>query len=253
VLFGIQLRDPVASLTHLFGFVAALYFTALFWRLGHGNRGRQLGVVCFGLSMCLLYGASSSYHAVLGPPGLINFLRRLDHSAIYVLIAGTYTPIYVALLRGRLRVGMLVLMWSLAAVGIVCKWALPFGAYRITVTLYVLMGWTGLASVISLVRAAGWRPIALGVLGGVFYTIGAVCDALKWPVIYPGVVRPHEVLHIFDLFGTFVHVVFIIRYVVPFRGVPRIPFDPGELAQSPGDTSATPDTVTTLTPLGTES
>jgi hemolysin III len=215
-LFGLPLRDPVAALTHLLGFVAAVYFTALFWRLARADRGRRLSVLCFGLSMCLLYGASSAYHAVLRPQALIDFFRRLDHSAIYVLIAGTYTPIYAVLLRGGTRARMLALMWGLAAAGILCKWLLPIGAYELSVALYVGMGWAGLLSVVALVRAAGLKAIALGTLGGVFYTIGAVCDALRWPVLYPGYVRPHEVLHIFDLFGTFVHVIFMVRYVLPF-------------------------------------
>jgi len=216
VFEGVQLRDPVASLTHLFGFLAALYFTGLLWRLARGDRRRQLGVGIFGLSMCLLYFASSTYHALLRPPSLINFFQRLDHSAIYILIAGTYTPIYMVLLPRPLRTRLLLLMWALAVVGIVCKWLLPMGAYELSVGLYVSMGWTGLLSAVALVRAIGWRATAFGVLGGVFYTIGGICDALKWPVIYPGVVRPHEVLHVFDLFGTFVHVIFVIRYVLPF-------------------------------------
>src|SRR5262245_11054460 len=182
---ALGLRDPVASLTHLFGFLAAVYFTALLWRLARGDRARQLSVLCFGLSMCLLYGASVAYHAVQRPQSLIDSFRRLDHSAIYVLIAGTYTPIYAVLLRGQARAAMLALMWGLAAAGVVCKWVLPIGAYELSVALYVGMGWAGLFSVVGLVRAAGWKAIAFGTLGGVFYTLGGVCDALRWPVIHP--------------------------------------------------------------------
>ena len=222
MLQGVQFRDPVASLTHLFGLFAAIYFTGLLWRLGHGDRRRQFGVGVFGLSMCLLYFASSTYHALVRPQYLIDFFQRLDHSAIYLLIAGTYTPIYLVLLPRPLRTRLLVLMWTLAAVGIVLKWLLPMGAYELSVGLYVGMGWTGLLSAVALVRAIGWRATAFGVMGGIFYTIGGVCDALKWPVIYPGVVRPHEVLHVCDLFGTFIHVLFVVRYVLPFgQGQPK--------------------------------
>ena len=219
MLQGVQLRDPVASLTHLFGLLAAVYFTGLLWRLGRGDRRRQFGVGVFGLSMCLLYFASSTYHALVHPQYLIDFFQRLDHSAIYLLIAGTYTPIYLVLLPRPLRTRLLLLMWALAVAGIVCKWLLPLGAYELSVGLYVGMGWTGLLSAVALVRAIGWWATAFGVLGGLFYTAGGVCDALKWPVIYPGVVRPHEVLHLFDLLGTFVHVLFIVRYVLPFGKV----------------------------------
>src|SRR5947209_7230561 len=135
VLQGVQLRDPVASLTHLFGLLAAGYFTGLLWRLGRGDRRRQLSVSVFGLSMCLLYFASSTYHALVRPQSLIDFFQRLDHSAIYILIAGTYTPIYMVLVPQPLRTRLLVLMWSLAAAGIVCKWLLPLGMYELSVGL----------------------------------------------------------------------------------------------------------------------
>src|SRR5262249_51669739 len=190
-------------LTHLFGFLAALYFTGLLWRLARGDRRRQLGVGIFGLSMCLLYFASSTYHALLRPPSLINFFQRLDHSAIYILIPGTYTPIYMVLLPRPLRTRLLLLMWALAVVGIVCKWLLPMGAYELSVGLYVSMGWTGLLSAVALVRAIGWRATAFGVLGGVFYTIGGVCDAPKGPRVHPGARPPHQGLPRLPPVGTF--------------------------------------------------
>jgi hemolysin III len=214
---GVQLRDPVSSLSHLFGLVAAVYFTTLLWRLGRGDRVRQLAVACFGLSACLLYAASSAYHAVSGPPLLRNTLQRLDHSAIYVLIAGTYTPIYAVLLRDPLRRRLLLLMWTLAAAGVACKWLLPLTPYAVSVGLYVGMGWTGLLGVVPLFRAVGPRGMLVGMLGGLFYTAGGICDALGWPVLHPDLVRSHEVLHFFDLAGTFCHVIFLVRYVLPYR------------------------------------
>jgi hemolysin III len=217
VLVGLQLRDPVSSLTHLFGFVAALYFTGLLWRLAAGDRLRRLSVACFGLSACLLYAASSAYHAILGPPALIEVLQRLDHSAIYLLIAGTYTPIYAVLLPDPLRVRLLALMWAMAVAGILCKWLLPLGAYGLSVALYVGMGWTGLFGLVSMFRAVGGRALSVGLLGGAFYTGGGLCDALQWPVINPEFFRPHEMLHVCDLAGTFLHVIFIVRTVLPFE------------------------------------
>jgi hemolysin III len=214
---GVQLRDPVSSLSHLFGLVAAVYFTALLWRLAHGNRARQLGLACFGLSACLLYAASSAYHAVFGPPALLDALRRLDHSAIYILIAGTYTPIYAVLLPDPLRLRLLVLMWALAAIGVACKWLLPLTSYAVGVGLYVGMGWTGLLAVVPLFRAVGAKGMMIGLLGGLFYTAGGIFDALRWPVIHPEYIRSHEVLHFCDLAGTFCHVIFLVRYVLPYR------------------------------------
>ncbi len=208
------LRDPVSSLSHLLGCVAALYVTALFWRLTAGDRLRRWSIVCFGLSMVLLYGASGAYHAVRSPEETIDFFRRLDHSAIYVLIAGTYTPVFAVLLRGNLRVILLLLMWGTAVVGIALKWLLPLGPHWLSVVIYIAMGWLGVTPIVPLIRAVGVRAMALGALGGILYTTGAVCDALNWPMLYAPFLRPHEVMHFFDLAGTSIHVVFVMRYVL---------------------------------------
>ena len=212
----------MSCLTHLFGFLGAVYFTALFWRLGAADRCRRLSVGCFGASMCLLYAASSAYHGVLSPPHLIDVLRRLDHSAIYVLIAGTYTPIFAVLLRGRQRVLLLLMMWGVAAVGVACKWLLPWGAYGMGVGMYVGMGTLGLVSVASLLQALGARALALTLFGGACYTAGGVCDALGWPLLAPGF-GSHEVLHVCDLFGSLIHVVVVVRYVLPFERPRAVP------------------------------
>jgi hemolysin III len=217
---SVILREPFSSLSHWLGFVAALYLTGVFWRLTRGDWLRRYSVLCFGGSMVLLYGASGAYHAVVHPEAVIDFCRRLDHSAIYVLIAGTYTPIFAVLLRGRWRTSLLATMWGLAVVGVALKWLLPLGPHWLSVVFYIAMGWLGVVPVVPLTRAVGLRAMALGLLGGLFYTTGAVIDTLDWPVIYSPLIRSHEVMHLCDLAGTATHVVFVIRYVVPY---PRPP------------------------------
>jgi hemolysin III len=213
------LRQPVSAGTHLFWCLWAVYATGLLWRLCRGDRKRQLAVGCFGLSMVLLYAASGVYHTIpAGLPRLIESFRRLDHSMIYVLIAGTYTPVYAVIFHGQQRVVLLSLVWSLAAAGIACKWLLPFPPYALGVALYIAMGWVGLISIVPLIRAIGLRGMGWALAGGVLYMIGGVCDALRWPVLYPGVVGSHEVLHVLDMGGTFIHVFFIVRYILPFQG-----------------------------------
>jgi hemolysin III len=122
------------------------------------------------------------------------------------------------LLRGRLRVWMLSLMWALTAVGVACKWLLPAPPYWLTVALYVAMGWLGVIPAYALSRVVGLRGLSWVFLGGVLYTVGAVCDATNWPVLLPGVVGSHEMLHVCDMGGTLAHVLFVVRYVLPFRG-----------------------------------
>jgi hemolysin III len=212
------LRDPVSAATHLFWCVPAFFFTALLLRLARGDRLRWWSVACFGASMCLLYAASGTYHALRVTPRVLEFFRLLDHSAIYVLIAGTYTPVFAVLLRGPLRAWLLGLVWGLALVGIACKWLLPIPVYSITVGLYLALGYIGVIPMVQLVRAVGLRGMAWGVAGGLLYSVGAVFDVVGWPVFYPGVFGTHEVEHVLDMGGTLIHVVFIVRYVLPFRG-----------------------------------
>ncbi len=210
-------RHPVSAGTHLLWCVLGIYITGLLWRLSRGDRLRQLSTGAFGLSMVLLYGASAAYHAVPGQEPLLPYLRKLDHSAIYVLIAGTYTPVFAVLLSGRLRLVLLALVWGLAGVGIAAKWLLPWPPYGLTVSLYVAIGWIGLVPAWQLVRAVGVPAMLWGLLGGVLYTFGGICDAAQWPILLPGVIGYHEVLHLADMGGTLVHVFFIVRYVLPFQ------------------------------------
>jgi hemolysin III len=212
-------RNPVSAGTHLLWCLLGIYVTGLLWRLARGDRVRQLSVGCFGSSMVLLYAASGIYHAIPREAGarVIEFFRCIDHSAIYVLIAGTYTPIFAILLKGRLRVVLLWFIWGLAAAGVACKWLLPWPPYWLTVGLYVGMGWAGVPSIYHLIMAIGVRGMGWGLLGGLLYTAGGVCDAVKWPVLYPGIVGSHEVLHVLDMGGTLTHVFFLVRYVLPFQ------------------------------------
>jgi hemolysin III len=217
-------RDPVSAATHLMWCVLGMYITGMFWRLGRGDRVRQVSVACFGICMTLLYGASGLYHAVRVGEPYLNYFRLLDHSAIYLLIAGTYTPVCAVLLRGRLRVGLLIMIWSLAAGGIACKWLLSEPPHELTVGLYVAMGWTGLIPAYQLVKAVGAQGMLWGLAGGLLYTIGAVCETLRWPILWPHVIGYHEFFHLMDMAATMVHIYFVMRYVLPTQSYPLPPF-----------------------------
>lgn len=211
-------RNPVSAGTHLLWCLLSIYITGMLWRLSRGDRLLQWSTGIFGLSMVLLYGASGAYHAIPREDLLlIKYFRLLDHSAIYILIAGTYTPVFAVLLRGRWRVVLLALVWGLAVLGIAAKWTLPSPPYWLAVSLYVAMGWVGLPSIWLLIRAVGLRGMFWSLLGGLLYTLGGVCDAAHWPILVPGVIGYHEIFHVLDMGGTLVHVFFVIRYILPFR------------------------------------
>jgi hemolysin III len=215
----LPLRDPVSSLTHLATGLYAVYVTLLLWRLTRGDRTKQISLACFGVSMVALYLASGVYHAIPLPRSspTVQLFRRIDHSAIYFLIAGTYTPIFAVLLRGRRRGVLLTAMWLMACGGVAAKWLLPIAPMRVTIGIYLALGWIGLLPIRELFRVVGWRGMAVGLLGGAFYTAGAVCELTRWPVLVPGVLQWHEVFHLCDMAGSALHVVFMLRWVVPYR------------------------------------
>jgi hemolysin III len=210
-------RNPVSASTHLLWCLLAAYVTGILWRLTRGDRVRQLSVACFCLSATLLYGLSGLYHAVSVSPQYMEYFRRLDHSAIYVLIAGTYTPVCAVLLQGRLRAGLLIMIWTVAVVGIAAKWLFSEPPHPVTVGLYVAMGWTGLIPVYQLIKAVGFQGMAWSLLGGMLYTLGGICEAIRWPILWPHVIGYHEVFHVLDMGATSVHLFFVMRYILPFQ------------------------------------
>jgi hemolysin III len=212
------LREPVSSVTHLSWAIVALFMTAIFYRVTPHDPKRRWSLLCFGISMCLLYTASGLYHGVnCRRRETLRIFQLIDHSMIYVLIAGTFTPIVIILLREPLRTRLFCLIWGLALLGILCKWILATPPYPVTVALYVGMGWVGIIPLRSLIRAIGWKGMAWGLLGGMLYTVGGICDACQWPMLIPHVFGSHEVMHLFDMAATAVHVYFILRFVLPYH------------------------------------
>lgn len=213
----LPLRDPFSSGSHFLTAFWAVFATLILWRLTRGDPARRVGATVFGLSMVVLYSASGLFHALRLPRGELRFYQQLDQSAIYILIAGTCTPIMLVLLEGRWRAGLLGTIWAMAAAGIACLWLLPKAPHGATVGLYLGMGWVGFLGIGHYYRAVGVRGIAWAFGGAAFYTAGAICELTKWPVIWPGAIASHEVLHVCDMAGTFCFFVFVVRHVLAYR------------------------------------
>jgi hemolysin III len=213
------LREPVSSLTHFATAVFAGYVTLLIVRLTAGDPLKQRSMIVYGLSMVLLYTASGVYHAVPGKflDPTVSFFRRVDITAIFILIAGSYTPIASVLLTGSLRRRMLVLMWSLAAAGIAIKWLVPNLSHPMTVCMFVLAGLPGFLPIAEYRRALDGRGAAWLLGGCVCFALGGVLDVMEWPAPIPGLINSHEVTHLLDMAGTAAHVVFMVRYIIPYE------------------------------------
>jgi hemolysin III len=214
------LRDPVSSATHLLAAAWAAYATLVLIRLAPPGRGRRASAAVYGASMVLLYLASGVFHAVpftlADSPTGFRLFQRADRSAIFLLIAGTNTPVIDALLTGRWRKWCLWGMWGIAAAGVASLWLLPQAPYALTVALYVTMGWLGGVPVVHYYRAVGWRAMNWVLLGGLLYTAGAACDLFQWPVlaVEPVRVGPHEVFHVAVVAASAAFFVFVARHVL---------------------------------------
>lgn len=205
--------EPVNSFTHLLGAGAFAILSISLLRRGRGNAGRVFLLGIFAFACIFLLSMSGVYH-LLSPSGAgREVMRRLDHAAIFALIAATFTPIHGILFRGWRRWLPPVFIWAVAATGISLK-TIFFDSvpYWLGLAIYLFLGWFGLISSIMLWRRFGPSHVVLPISGGLAYTVGAITEFVNWPVLIQGVVGPHEVFHIAVLAGigcfwSFVHAI----------------------------------------------
>jgi hemolysin III len=212
--FGMQLRlrEPVNALTHLLGAVLSVVgLVALVMAAAqHGSTRQIVAVSIFGASLVMMYGVSALYHA--SSRGLGHF-QRIDHVMIYVLIAGSYTPICLLVLGGRLGMALLITVWTLAALGVFQKIVWMHAPRWLSTALYLGMGWIAVILVRPLVTA-GSRGFFLWLLaGGIAYSVGAVVYAKRWPRGRGKVFGSHEIWHLFVMAGSIAHYWAILAYV----------------------------------------
>lgn len=195
------------SLTH--GFGVALSIVGLILLViraaNYGTIWHQVSFVIYGISLILLYLASTVYHSTpTNKPGNI-FLQRLDHAAIYLLIAGTYTPFMLTNLRGPLGWSILGVVWGIALIGSVLKIGFPSRFKNPTVVLYVLMGWMFIVAFRDAVSLIDGLSLSLLLIGGVLYTSGIVFYAWK------RLPYSHAIWHLFVLGGSITHFFSVIN------------------------------------------
>ncbi len=162
-----------------------------------------------------MFGSSALYHRVAWRPSVRPWMRRLDHSMIFVLIAATYTPVLVLGLDGVLPAIVLGIVWSGAAVGVALKLVWIAAPERLVAGVYVVLGWVGLALLPEVVASAGALPALLFVAGGLLYTAGAVVYVRRRPDPSPAVFGFHEIFHLFVIAAAVAHFVAIAGFVVP--------------------------------------
>lgn len=217
-----EVRDPYdglrpwSAITHGVGAVLAIVGTAALLlralQLGHG--GELLPFLIYGLSMVGLYTASTLYHCLnVSVPGRIA-LRKYDHCSIYLLIAGSYTPICLTALRHSGGPLLLSCIWTLAAAGLALTIA-KLGIPRwLTSTIYLIMGWLAIFAIVPLYHALPTAGFVWLLAGGLSYTVGGVLYAVKWPGRNNPRFGCHEIFHLFILLGSIFHFVLMYHVIV---------------------------------------
>lgn len=212
----VTIREPGSAITHFIGWLLAIVAASpLIVKAWDSSPLAAVAMIIFSGSMILLYGASTAYHSVAVSDKVLKIFRKIDHMMIFVLIAGSYTPVCLIVLGGKMGYTLLALVWGIAIVGMTIK------AFWITCpkwfssAIYIAMGWTCV-----LVFGTLWDTLphaAFGWLlaGGIIYTVGGIIYALKLP-IFNSIHKnfgSHEIFHLFVMGGSICHFIFMYFYV----------------------------------------
>jgi hemolysin III len=218
-----SLREPINALTHSVGAVLSVIglLVLLAVAINNGSVRQVVAFSIFGGSLVAMYSVSAFYHSFnLTERGLAH-LRRIDHMMIYILIAGTYTPVCLLLLREPLGIVLLSAVWTLAAIGTALKIVWMHAPTWVSTALYLGLGWIAVLVFKPLLSAAPTAFFLWILAGGLFYSLGAVIYALKWPGKMVGDRTrrwaSHELWHLFVMAGSFSHYWAILTYASKIR------------------------------------
>ena len=209
-----KLREPVNSLTHWAGALLALGGLVALLIIGWDTPAKIASLAIYGVSLIAMFSASATYHMVRVKDRALEIFRKVDHAAIYLLIAGTYTPFCVNAFEGFWKWGMLTIIWSLAVIGITVKVFYIRAPRWLNAGIYLVMGWLALAAAGQMLAALPAWVLTWLIIGGVLYTLGAVVYITKIFNFKPGVFGFHEMWHIFVLLAAAAHFVAVIGVAI---------------------------------------
>jgi len=208
-------KPRLRGVLHQWAFFASLVLGALLVAFAPGGRG-TLAAAIYALSVAALFGVSALYHRVDWPTAAARRrMRRLDHTMIFVLIAGSYTPFGLLVLDGPIATIVLITVWAGAAGGALMKLLWIDAPKWLVALTYVLLGWVAVAAFPGLLDELGVAPTLLAGAGGVLYTLGAVVYALRRPDPAPAVFGYHEVFHALVIAAAAIQYAVIAFFVLP--------------------------------------
>ena len=209
----LTIREPGSAITHFIGCLMALIAASPLLIKAHGNTTYMLAMTIFATSMVLLYAASTIYHSIchVSAKVLRNF-QKLDHMMIFVLIAGSYTPVCMIILGGRIGYTLLALVWGIAVAGIIIKGLWITCPKWVSSVLYIGMGWLCVLAFVPIFHALPRAGFNWLLAGGIINTIGGIIYGIKLPIFNArhNIFGSHEIFHVFIMLGSACH--FIVMY-----------------------------------------
>lgn len=213
----ITIREPGSAITHFIGMMLAVFASTPLLIKAAVSDGFTafFAMAVFMLSMIALYGASALYHSVTVKDRILRVFRKIDHMMIFVLIAGSYTPVCLIVLGGRLGYTLLAVVWTIAAIGMLVKALWITCPKWFSSVIYITMGWVCLGVFGQLWNSLPHSAFLWLLAGGIIYTAGGIIYALKLPLFnskhqYFG---SHEIFHLFVMGGSICHFIFMYLYV----------------------------------------
>ena len=210
-----KMQNPVRGFLHGTAAVVSVVGAGFLWLRSSGDLSHQMALLIFSISLVALYTVSSLYHSIPWHRVWKERMQRLDHSMIYILIAGTYTPISFIVLDGPLRSAILATVWGIALIGIVQKALLPRVGDWFSVTMSTVQGWLGVLLIVPLAQRLPWPGLLLMLVGGILYTTGLVSLLTLRPRLWPRVFSHHELFDLFVVAGSGAHYAMMLWFVAP--------------------------------------
>lgn len=214
-----HIKEPGSAITHFIGMLMAIFAAVplLIKAANEPSRIYIISLAIYAASLILLYAASTSYHTFDISPKVNTILKKVDHMMISVLIAGSYTPVCLLVLKGRTGIILLSIVWAIAIAGILIKAFWVYCPKWVSSVLYIGMGWTCVLAFTQILN--NMSPAAFGWLlaGGIIYTVGGVIYALKLPIFNSKHKNfgSHEIFHLFVMGGSACHFIVMYAFLLP--------------------------------------
>lgn len=215
-----KIKDPGSAITHFIGMLMAIFAASplIIRALSAPDTIHVISLTIFIVSMILLYGASTLYHTLDLSPKVNTLLKKLDHCMIFVMIAGSYTPVCLIVLHGSVGYALLALVWGIAILGIIFKLCWISCPKWVSSLLYIVMGWVCVLAFTQIINALPTAAFNWLLVGGIIYTIGGIIYALKLPIFNSRHKNfgSHEIFHLFVMGGSICHFIVMFQYVAVF-------------------------------------